>query len=220
MLFASLLFAACATARADSVALFDDATGPDKPALVGQLTSDRCGSEGKGDLVLLDARTAGPLTCTVVTINKEPTDCPRGESCLSDALFRGRTNARGQISLAEPLVNVRLVAVADGYAPSYLEAASTTLGKILELEMAPSTGFWIKALDPEGNYLQDLLLSFKQGEEVVATLRTNDLANVFFPQRDPFSGQPVTIEAPGYRPTRVAHVGELGADGHTLTLQK
>ena len=170
--------------------------------------------------MLLDARTAGPLTCTMVTVSKEPSSCPRGESCLSERVFHGFTNSRGQIAVADPFTNVRLVAVADGYSPSYLEDASLTGSKILELEMAPSTGFWLKALDPDGNYLQDLVLSFKQGEEVVASLRTNDLANVFFTQRNPFSGQPVTVEALGYQPATVASVSELGADGHTLTLQK
>ncbi len=221
---AALLLGACATTKVDSVgggdARIDDTTRPDKTAAPATDKNAKCGPEGKGDVVLLDARTAGPLTCTAVTVTREPSSCPRGDSCLSEAVFRGFTNSRGQIAVAEPFSKVRLVAVADGYSPSSLEDASITGAKLLELEMAPSTGFWLKALDPDGNYLQDLLLSFKQGEEVVANLRTNDLANVFFTQRNPFSGQPVTIEAPGYKPATVVSVAELGADGHTLTLQK
>jgi hypothetical protein len=223
MFFSALLLGACATTKVDSVgggdARIDDTTRPDKAAAPGSKNA-KCGAEGKGDVVLLDARTAGPLTCTMVTVTKEPSNCPRGESCLNEAVFHGHTNSRGQIAVPEPFANVRLVAVADGYSPSYLENASIAGGKILELEMAPSTGFWLKALDHDGNYLQDVLLSFKQGEEVVANLRTNDLANVFFTQRNPFSGQPVTIEAPGYKPATVVNITELGADGHTLTLQK
>lgn len=199
---------------------FDDTTAPDKALVPTDDKAGKCGPEGKGDVVLLDARTAGPLTCTMVTVTREPADCPRGESCLSEPLFKGRTNARGQIAVPDPFADVRLVAVADGYSPSYLEHATLKGGKILELEMAPSDGFWLKALDHEGNYLQDVLLSFKQGEQVLANLRTNDLANVFFNERNPFSGQPVTVEAPGYKPVVVANITELGADGHTLTLSK
>lgn len=224
MIAAAFLLGACATTKVDSVgggdSRIDDTTRPDKAATTSKDKKGQCGPEGKGDVVLLDARTAGPLTCTMVTVNKEPASCPRGESCLNEAVFRGYTNSRGQIAVADPFAHVRLVAVADGYSPSYLEDVTMTAGKVLELEMAPSTGFWLKALDHEGNYLQDVLLSFKQGEEVVANLRTNDLANVFFTQRNPFSGQPVTIEAPGYKPATVANIAELGADGHTLTLHK
>ncbi len=219
MIFSALLCAACATTnnKADD-ARVDDTTRPEKAG--NEKDPSKCGPEGKGDLVLLDARTAGPLTCTMVTVNKEPGNCPRGESCLSEVVFHGYTNSRGQLAVTDVFTNVRIVGVADGYSPSYLEDASITKGRILELEMAPSSGFWLKALDHEGNYLQDVVLSFKQGEEVVASLRTNDLANVFFTQRNPFSGQPVTIEAPGYKPAIVANVAELGADGHTLTLHK
>lgn len=198
----------------------DDTTAPDKTGVPKDDKKGQCGPEAKGDIVLLDARTAGPLTCTMVTVTKEPIDCPRGDTCRSESVFHGRTNSRGQIPVADPFQSIRLVAVADGYSPSYLEDATLHAGKILELEMAPADGFWLKALDHDGNYLQDLLLSFKQGETVVANLRTNDLANVFFNERNPFSGQPVTIEAPGYKPATVANIAELGADGHTLTLSK
>ena len=55
---------------------------------------------------------------------------------------------------------------------------------------------------------------------MIAQLRTNTLANLFFTQRQPFEGQPVTVEAPGYAPLTITSVAELGDDGHTLTLQK
>ena len=223
LIAAALLFTgACVTTR-DSVgggdSRLDDSTRPDTEKATDS-KGHRCGPEGKGDVVLLDARTAGPLTCTMVTVTKEPASCKRGDDCLNEPVFQGPTNSRGQIAVAVPFAQVRLVAVADGYSSSYLVDASLTSGKILELEMAPSEGFWIKVLDTDGNYVQDVLLSFKQGQDVVANLRTNDLANVFFNERNPFSGQPVTIEAPGYRPTTVASISELGSDGHTLTLQK
>jgi hypothetical protein len=222
MLLAALL-SACVTTKTDSVgggdARLDDTTRPDKGAAGVDDKKGKCGEDGKGDLVLLDARTAGPLTCTMVTVTREQSSCRIGDECPSEPVFQGHTNARGQIPV-QPFAKARLVAVADGYAPSYLEDATVTGTKVVELEMAPADGFWLKVLDHEGNYLQDLLLSFKQGEDVVANLRTNDLANVFFTNRNPFSGQPVTVEAPGYKQVTVAGLNELGADGHTLTLQK
>ena len=223
IILAALLLGACATTKPDSVgggdARLDDTTRPEKNA-VSPDGKTKCGADGKGDVVLLDARTAGPLTCTMVTVTKEPASCKLGDDCMSEAVFQGRTNSRGQIPVSEPFTKVRLVAVADGYSPSYLEDATLVGGKVLELEMAPSEGFWLKVLDGDGNYLQDVVISFKQGADVVASLRTNDLANVFFSDRNPFSGQPVTVEAQGYRSATVASVAELGADGHTLTLQK
>ena len=66
----------------------------------------------------------------------------------------------------------------------------------------------------------DVSLTFKQGEVVVAQLRTNVLANVFFAQRQPFSGQPVSVEAQGYQSLVVNDVSELGEDGHTLVLRR
>ncbi len=219
---AALLLAGCVTTRADTVgdSRVDDTTGPDKVPVDGKGKAVDCGPEGKGDVVLLDARTAGPLTCTMVTVSQEQSSCKLGDDCGSEPVFKGRTNSRGQIAISQPFTKVRLVAVADGYSPSYLEDASISPGKVLELEMAPSDGFWLKVLDAEGNYLQDVLISFKQGAEVVANLRTNDLANVFFTERNPFSGQPVTVEAPGFKALTVSSVSDLGPDSHTLTLQK
>ena len=224
IILAVLLLGGCVTTKVDSVgggdSRYDDTTQPDKTPVDAKGKAADCGPEGKGDVVLLDARTAGPLTCTMVTVTKEQQSCKMGEECLSEAVFQGRTNSRGQIAVPEKFTKVRLVAVADGYSPSYLEDATLTGAKTLELEMAPSEGFWLKVLDVEGNYVQDVLISFKQGAEVVANLRTNDLANVFFTERNPFSGQPVTIEAQGYKPALVTSVSDLGVDSHTLTLQK
>jgi hypothetical protein len=222
---AALVLGACVTTRADSVgggdSRLDDTTRPEKGSADSDPRDTRsCGPEGKGDLVLLDARTAGPLTCTMVTVSRESSSCRLGNDCVSETVFQGRTNAHGQIAVAERLTKVRLVAVADGYSPSYLDEASSNGARILELEMAPLEGFWIKVIDADGNYLQDVLISFKQGAEIIANVRTNDLANVFFAERNPFSGEPVTVEAQGYRAVTVANVAELGADGHTLTLQK
>ncbi len=115
---------------------------------------------------------------------------------------------------------MRLVAAVDGYATSYLQPATVPASKIVELEMAPEEGFWLKVLDADGNYLQDVQVSFKQGDDVVASLRTNDLANVFFTQRNPFGGDPVVAEAQGYKSVTINSVTDLGDDGHTLTLSK
>jgi hypothetical protein len=224
IILASLLLGACVTTKADSVGAgdsrLDDTQRPDKAPVDKNGKAAECGPDGKGDVVLLDARTAGPLTCTSVTVSQEQMSCKMGDECPSEVVFKGRTNSRGQIAITQPFTKVRLTAVADGYSPSYLDDASITAGKVLELEMAPAEGFWLKVLDGEGNYLQDVLVSFKQGSEVVASLRTNDLANVFFTERNPFSGQPVTVEAPGYKSVTVTSVNDLGNDSHTLTLSK
>jgi hypothetical protein len=220
ILATAISLVACATAK-DSVgggdSRLDDSTQPEKPVIAGGSRVE-CGPEAKGDLVLLDARTAGPLTCTPVTVTAEPMNCEA--NCSSDKVFEGRTNKRGQIVAAGAFSNARLVAVADGYSPSYLRGASLSAGKILELEMAPAEGFWLKVIDAEGNYLQDVAVTFKQGADVIASLRTNELANVFFPQRNPFSGDPVSVEATGYQNLTIAGLAELGDDGHTLTLKK
>ena len=83
----------------------------------------------------------------------------------------------------------------------------------------PAEGFWLKVLDGDGNYLADTTVTFKQGEDVIAQLRANTLANVFFTQRQPFAGQPVTVEASGYKSQTIT-ASDLGDDGHTLTLTK
>jgi hypothetical protein len=219
---AVLVLCACVTTK-DSVGggdqRLDDDTRPDKPEAPAKVKAE-CGPDGKGDVVLLDARTAGPLTCTQVSLSAEQSSCAIGTECPSDPVFQGRTNARGQIAIKQAFSGVRLVAVADGYSPSYLENATLQGDKVLELEMAPADGFWLKVLDADGNYLQDLQVSFKQGSEVIAQLRTNDLANVFFASRTPFSGQAVTVEASGFQAKTINSVADLGADGHTLTLSR
>jgi hypothetical protein len=63
-------------------------------------------------------------------------------------------------------------------------------------------------------------VTFRSGEEVIAQLRSNVLANVFFAQRNPFSGQEVVVEAEGFSKGKIKGPEDLGDDGHTLTLKK
>ncbi|MBL8914426.1 MAG: hypothetical protein JNM17_27215 [Archangium sp.] len=216
----ALALAACATTK-DSVgggdARLDDTQGADQAEKrAGRL----CGADAPGDVVLIDARNAGPVTCLAVTITREPMSCPSGTECPSEVLFKGFTSPKGQLKLIGPVEKARLVAVADGFTPSILANATSVKDRVLELELAPEEGFWLKVLDGDGNYLQDLTVTFKQGEEVIAKLSTNTLANVFFTKRQPFSGQPVIVEAQGYASQTINSVSELGEDGHTLTLTK
>lgn len=190
-----------------------------KPDAVRAAKGRDCGRDGAGDLVLLDARTGGPLTCLPVTVLREAMSCPLDADCPSDEVFKGFTNAQGQAPLAGgPVEKARLIAIADGFGPSVLSNATSKAGQLLELELAPEDGFWLKVLDGDGNYLQDLSLTFKQGTQIVAQLRSNTLANVFFAQRQPFAGQAVTVEAPGFRQATIAELTDLGDDGHTLIL--
>ncbi|MFT3837110.1 MAG: hypothetical protein QM723_08950 [Myxococcaceae bacterium] len=222
LLAVALLLGGCITTRPDSVgggdARLDENTKPDKTVV--EKGESNCGPDSKGDLVLLDARTSGPLTCTQVALSYEPTSCKLGDECPSTPLWSGRTNARGQVALNTKIAEVRLVAVADGFSASYLQPATLPASRIVELEMAPEEGFWLKVLDPDGNYLQNIQVSFKQGDDVVASLRTNDLANVFFSQRNPFGGQPTVASADGYKAVTINSVTDLGDDGHTLVLAK
>jgi len=222
LLAVALLLGGCITTRPDSVgggdARLDENSRPDKT--IAEKGDSNCGPDAKGDLVLLDARTSGPLTCTEVTLSYEPLSCKLGDECPSTPLWTGRTNARGQVAVNAKIADVRLVAVADGFSAAYLQPATLPSSKIVELEMAPEEGFWLKVLDPDGNYLQDVQVLFKQGDDVVASLRTNDLANVFFAQRNPFGGQPVVAEAEGYKAVTINSVTDLGDDGHTLVLAK
>lgn len=215
---AALLLAACATTK-DAVgggdARLDDSAGKD-PATATAKVKAACGAD-QGDLVLLDARTGGPVTCLAVTVTKEPMACAVGTDCQADLLFKGLTGSKGLVATSGPFEQARLVAVADGFAPSYLFNATRSTGKPLELELAPDNGFWLKVLDADGNYLQGVLVTFKVGDAVLAQLRTNVLANVFFTERQPFAGQAVTVEAEGFP---AAAVEGLGDDGHTLVLKK
>ncbi|PZR13992.1 MAG: hypothetical protein DI536_11775 [Archangium gephyra] len=202
-----VLLSSCATAGAIS----DDARLDDSARETAAKKSGReCGPDAPGDLVLLDATTGGSVPCLPVTVTV-------GDS---DVYFRGLSGPRGQVKLLAPVQRARLVAVADGFAPSELSNATTAKDRVLELELAPAEGFWLKVLDGEGNYLQDVQLTFKQGADVIAQLRSNTLANVFFAGRQPFSGQPVVIEAVGFQPVTVSSVSELGEDGHSLTLTR
>lgn len=218
---AALTFAAGCVTTKDAVgggdSRIDEAASQET---VRSATGRACGPDAPGDLVLLDARTAGPVTCLPVTVTREAMSCPAGTECPSEVLFKGLTSPKGQLKLLAPVEKARLVAVADGFAPSTLSAATSAAGRVLELELAPAEGFWLKALDADGNYLVDVVLTFKQGEEALAQLRTNPLANVFFTQRQPFAGQPITVEAEGFLPLTVADGAGLGDDGHTLTLQR
>ncbi|MBL8950609.1 MAG: hypothetical protein JNK82_07530 [Myxococcaceae bacterium] len=182
----------------------------------------KCGPDGKGDVVLLDGKTGGPLTCALVTVSTVQDSCSIGSECPSDVLFQGRTNRRGQFASPRPFARVRLEAVSEGYGTGILGSASLASGKVLEVEMPPDPdeGFWLKILDTDGNYLQDLSVTFRSGDDVLAALRTNVLANVFFTQRNPFSGQEVTAEAEGYQSLKISGASDLGDDGHTLTLKK
>jgi hypothetical protein len=210
---------ACVTTKdsvADEARLDEDKAKEDAAKVEGR----SCGPEQPGDLVLLDARTGGPVTCLAVTVTREPMSCLVGTECPSEVLFKGFTSSKGQLKLIAPVEKSRLTAVADGFSPSMLSNATSVKDRVLELELMPDDGFWLKVLDSDGNYLADTMLTFKQGSEVIAQLRANTLANVFFAQRQPFAGQPVTVEAPGYTPVTITSVTELGDDGHTLTLQK
>ncbi|MDX2010086.1 MAG: hypothetical protein SFW67_07850 [Myxococcaceae bacterium] len=216
-----VIIAGCVTAK-DAVgggdARLDEAGRPDAPEV--RKGSASCGPEGKGDLVVLDGRTGGPLGCLDVTITAEPMSCPASNECPTTTVFRGLTNRAGQALATSALSSARLVAVADGFAPAVVSNATTRPNAVLELELMPTDGYWLKVLDPDGNYLHDVSLTFRQGDAVIAQLRTNVLANVVFAQRQPFSGQPVTVEAEGYQALVVTDVSELGDDGHTLVLRR
>jgi hypothetical protein len=217
----ALAWTACVTAR-DAVgggdSRIDESGG--REAVVSSRAKGECGPDAPGDVVLLDARTAGPVTCLPVTVSREAMSCPVGTECPSEVLFKGLTGPRGQLKLRAPVERSRLVAVADGFGPSMLSNATSAADRVLELELTPAEGFWLKALDSDGNYLVDVTLVFKQGGQTIAQLRSNALANVFFTQRQPFAGEPVTVEAEGFRPITISESTDLGEDGHTLTLQR
>ncbi len=212
---------ACVTTK-DAVgggdARLDEATGKDPAAASKKVAA--CGPDVPGQVTLLDARTGGPVGCLEVALSQEPSACAIGTACQSDRLAQGLTGPQGQLAVAAGFTGVRLVAVADGFAPSYLLNASRQPGKALELELAPIDGFWLKVLDADGNYLQNVLVNFTQGEAVVAHLRSNPLANVFFPDRQPFSGDPVVATVEGFQPLTISGPADLGEDGHTLVLKR
>lgn len=216
---------ACVTQRPESLgagdSMLDDSTKGDA-AVAKAEAKGQCGPDAKGDVVLLDGRTGGPLTCALVTVSMVPDSCPSDAECASEKLFEGRTNRRGQFASPRPFSHMRLEAVSEGFGTGSLAGASLNGGRVLEVEMPPESedGFWLKILDGDGNYLQDVLVTFKAGDDVLATLRSNVLANVFFTQRNPFSGQEVVAQIDGYAPARISGTSDLGDDGHTLTLKK
>lgn len=200
-----------------------------------------CGPEGKGNVVLLDARTASPVSCVLVTIARENpecvarckmlagesapsvgasgTQCPDGTVCTSERIFNGRSNKVGQVNVESPGTG-SLTAVAEGYAPTAFDPVPPKPNALIEIELVPDTGFLLKLVDDAGNYLPDLSATFKKGDEVLAQLRSNELANVYFPQRTPFSGETVTVVVDGYQPVQISSHADLGSDGHTLVLKK
>ena len=220
MLLLTVSLCACVTTK-DAVGGGDSRLDEDKAKEDAVKVAGRsCGPNGPGDVVLLDARTGGPVTCLEVTVTREPMSCAVGTECPSEVLFKGFTSAKGQLKLIAAVQKSRLIAVADGFSPSMLSNATSVRDRVLELELMPDEGFWLKVLDGDGNYLADASVTFKQGNDVIAQLRANTLANVFFTQRQPFAGQPVTVESSGYKTVTISSAADLGEDGHTLTLQK
>lgn len=220
---AGLAVLTCVSCTSVGVAVSDDARLDESPEPQTQAAGKRarsCGPDGPGDVVLLDARTASPVTCQSVTLTREPMRCNEGEECASDVVFQGLSGPTGLVKLTGPVQGARLVAAADGYGPSSLPNATLTAGQVLELELTPDTGFWLKLLDADGTYLPDVDVTFSAGGETLAQLHSNALANVFFSQRQPFSGLVVTVTAKGFQPATVQGAADLGDDGHTLTLRR
>ncbi|MBX5484334.1 MAG: hypothetical protein IRZ16_21135 [Myxococcaceae bacterium] len=225
---AAVWLAGCATARQDVTGSGDDrldeaqATDADNKTALGHASSGECGT-GPGNLVLIDARNGNPISCASFTLSRDVEDCQPspGNECPTEVVLQGRTNARGEVMLPDPaLANVRLWAVAEGFQASNRDPAPIPEGKVGELEMLPEDGFLLKFVDVEGNYLPNLTVSFKQGGEVIAQLRTNELANVYFTERTPFAGEPVTIEAEGFAAVTINGPQDLGSDGNTVTLHR
>jgi hypothetical protein len=223
LLAAALFASACATTRTDIIGAGDsrvDEHGEKDAAIAAPRGIETCGPEGKGDIVLIDSASGAPLACTEVTVSSEAMSCLRDSDCPAEEIFKGRTNKRGQVQSRRHFAQARLSAVADGYAPSFLTNATITANKILEIEMAPLAGYWLKLVDQDGNYLPDLVVTFKKGDEVLGTLRSNALANIFFAHRAPFEGETVVAESEGFQKASIQGVADLGDDGHTLTLTR
>jgi hypothetical protein len=219
---AALLASACATTK-DTMGAGEDRIDEHSQrdaALMAPKGLESCGPEAKGDLVLLDSSSGAPLSCTEVTVSSEPMGCARDSDCPAEEIFKGRTNKRGQVQTRRFFSQARLSAVADGYAPSFLTNASFVANKVLEIEMAPLAGYWLKLVDQEGNYLPDVVVTFKKGDELLGTLRSNALANIFFTHKAPFEGDKVVAEAEGFQSASIQGTADLGDDGHTLTLKR
>lgn len=222
LIAAALCAQACATTQ-DTMGMgdsrVDEHTRQDVAAAAPR-GIETCGPEGKGDLLLLDGATGAPLSCAEVTVTSEAMACAKEAECPQEEIFKGRTSKKGLVQSKRFFSAARLTAVADGYAPSFLSNATVTANKILEIEMAPLAGFWLKLVDQEGNYLPDVVVTFKKGDEVLGSLRSNALANIFFTHRAPFEGEPVIAEAEGFQSANIQGVADLGDDGHTLTLRR
>ena len=220
---AALLVSACATTRGDTMGAGDsrlDEHSAQEAAVAAPRGVEQCGPDAKGDIVLVDNFSGAPLSCVEVTVSSEPMACSKDTECPAEEIYKGRTNKRGQVQARRFFSQARLSAVADGYAPSFLNNATTTANKILEIEMAPVAGYWIKLVDHEGNYLPDVVVTFKRGEEVIGAFRSNALANIFFTHRAPFQGEAVVVEAEGFQKANIQGAADLGDDGHTLTLKR
>src|ERR1700690_1944471 len=118
-LFIALMgLAACVTGRPDSMggsdSRLDDGAKGDRDVARAEEKGE-CGPDAKGDIVLLDSRTGGPLTCALVTVSMEPDSCPNETTCPSEMLFQGHTNRRGQFVVTKPFSRMRLEATVDGY---------------------------------------------------------------------------------------------------------
>src|SRR6185295_2993293 len=113
----------------------DESTKGD--ALPGQGQGEACGPDG-GTLLLLDAVTAAPLSCTLVTVSQDATDCRSDDgACASQELYRGRTGVQGRAQVQVAWESARVSAVAAGYRPSYREAGAVSPAAPAEIEMVP-----------------------------------------------------------------------------------
>lgn len=239
------LCCACSTTRQGVSGSGDDRLDEGQAAADAQPAAAQdtsgCGPEGVGNVVLLDAKTASPVSCVLVTLTRENaqcverckllagetapsvgasgTQCPDGSECPADRIFNGRSNKVGQVNVGK-LGEGPLTAVAEGYVATAFDPVPPKADALIEVELMPATGFLLKLVDEAGNYLPDVSATFKTGDDVLAQLRSNELANVFFPQRTPFSGEAVTVIVDGYQPAQIKGQTDLGADGHTLVLKK
>jgi hypothetical protein len=201
----------------------DESSRPDRTSAPAPARGSSCGPEPEQGVLLLDARTAEPVSCVLATVLRDQVGCVAApdQECPTEVLARGPTSRAGRLPLggADP-GRARLWAVAEGFVQSVREPAPAQKGRPAEIEMVPEDGFLLKLLDSEGNYLPGLAVVFRQGGEAIARLRTNDLSNVYFNVRTPFAGEPVVIEAEGFAPVTLQSPAELGADGNTLTLHR
>src|SRR5437763_941911 len=84
----------CANQKPDAVGggderLDDQKSGGNAPA---DSAAEGCGPDGKGDVVLIDARTAGALPCVSVTLSRDSD---------GEVVFQGHANKQGQVRLTK-----------------------------------------------------------------------------------------------------------------------